>query len=216
MSTAVDGLAGAIMGAGRGAAPEPFPTTEQLDLIADGTVQGKNGLERLRIARRRHQRGRPPGAKNKRNGRVADWFIATYGDPLSAMGQIMAMPPDALMQLLTELQGNDAKHKPLRAVDVIRLKLEAAAHAAPYIHGKQPITMEVNGKRDLFVVMQNGSLTGSGISESEAEALVEEFGLAAFDTETLLVRSRDQIEDADYTEVGGDGASADSPQGGAA
>lgn len=203
MSSAPSGLAGTLTDkAGPIRAPESmFPPVDQLDLLASG-FGAPNGLDQLTTLRRRHERGRPPGARNKRNQKLSDYMISRYGDPLSVMGEIYSMPLDALMRLMIALQGGDAKHKPLRAVDAIRLKLEAAAQAAPYVHGKQPISVEVSRRKDGILVFE-GMVDGGDVSSEEMTSLIEEFGMAALEESggKLRLLKRDELVDAEFDEV---------------
>lgn len=128
-----------------------FPSVERMDALAE-ELNGRRGSRKdLRSMRRRGERGRPPGATNKRQEHVAKWFLQQYGSPLAVFGEVMNMPPDVLMDMMEALQGGDAKHRPLRAIDAIRLKIEAADKAAPYIHGKMPTEVSLTTKKDVFI-----------------------------------------------------------------
>jgi hypothetical protein len=195
MSTRPNALAEDVAAAG-----DPYPTLEQLDLIADGQVQGKSGLERLRNARRMHQRGRPPGSRNKRTGKLRDYYLAQFQHPLIALGRMANMPPDAMMQLLTELQGADAKHKPLRAIEVLRFQADLQDRIAPYIEGKQPLSIEVAHRKDLTVLVPGLNAPGlDQVSLDDLAAAIEAHGLAAFDPETLKMLP--PPVDADFDDV---------------
>lgn len=187
MSTEPTGLGGAL--ADRGAAApdlEPelsfFPSIEQLDNLPR-TRGGRYGREELRNLRRHGERGRPPGSRNKRNVKFAQYFTQKFGDPLDVMGEIMAMPLDALLEHMEAAQGGDAKHKPVRAIDGIRLKLEAANLAAPYVRGKQPISVEVTDRKDMVLLVPGLNVSAEHDVET-MRAAVEEHGLAAIDFET--------------------------------
>ncbi len=211
MSSAADGLMGAVTDrAGPVRAPETmFPPVEQLDMLQTGS-HPLTGLEQMRELRRRHERGRPPGSRNKRNQKLADYMVAKYGDPLAVMGEIYSMPLDALMTMMIALQGCDDKHKPLRAVDAIRLKLEAAEKAAPYVHGKQPISVEVSRRKDGILVFE-GMVDGGEATSEDMAALIEEFGMAALEEGDgkLRLLKREELIDADFEDVeSDDGASA--------
>lgn len=188
------------MSAARHAPESMFPSIEQMDFIADGLAGKGNGLERMRVARRLHERGRPAGSRNRRTEKFASYFIGKFGDPLDVFGEIMSMPVDALMQMMIDLQGGDAKHKPIRAIDVLRLKLEAADKAAPYVRGKQPISIEVAGRKDAIILMAGNNVDLGEVSAQDARDLIEEFGLAAFSGEMKLL-PRDKIIDAEYADI---------------
>lgn len=178
-----------------------FPTSEQMDFLADGHAKGLKGVDRLRHARRSKGPGRPPGAQNRRNQKLSAYMIDRYGDPLSVAGELYSMPLDELYRLMDELQGGDAKHKPLRAIDVIRVKLEAARDAAPYVHGKQPVSIEVSRRKDGILVFE-GMVDGV-TSPEEMTSLIEQYGLAALEESggRLRLLGRADLADAEFVEV---------------
>lgn len=127
------------------------PSPEQLDMLALENRQGitRDGLRNLRLEQRR--RGRPAGAQNKRNKDVARWFVAKYGDPLSVLGEIMNTPPDLLYQQMVAAQGGERKSKRITGADAIRLRNDAAKEVLPYIHGKQPLRVDVTKRADVIL-----------------------------------------------------------------
>src|SRR3546814_14214536 len=110
-------------------------------------VHGRLQKSELRAYRARGQRGRPPGSRNKRNVTVAAYFVGKYGHPLDVFGEIMSRPIDVLIDEMEAAQGGDAEHTPVRAIDALRRKLEAANAAAPYIGGKPPVSFEVSRRK---------------------------------------------------------------------
>jgi hypothetical protein len=74
-------------------------------------------------------RGRPPGAKNKRSKRIADYYVQRYGDPLDALGQLANTPLRQLIEVLMEADGSaEREARLLEGVDeaVAHLKLLSA------------------------------------------------------------------------------------------
>jgi hypothetical protein len=73
----------------------------QLEMLRrpDGTLPAGA----IQIAR---GRGRPPGAKNKRSKRIADYYVQRYGDPLDALGQLANTPLRQLIEVLMEADGS--------------------------------------------------------------------------------------------------------------
>lgn len=216
MSTEPTGLAGAALDRAADAAPdvEPelgfFPSVADVDAMP--RVHGRLQKSELRAYRARGQRGRPPGSRNKRNVTVAAYFVGKYGHPLDVFGEIMSRPLDVLIDEMEAAQGGDAKHKPVRAIDAMRLKLEAANAAAPYIEGKQPVSVEVSRRKDMVLVVPGLSVAGEGDAE-EVRAAIEEHGLAAIDPDSgeLVMRATrvryDPLPDDDGDD-GGSGADA--------
>lgn len=197
MSTDPTGLAGALVdqAGSRPAEIEPeltfFPSVADMDALA--RTNGRLQREDLRNLRRRGERGRPPGSRNRRNVKFAAYFIGKFGDPLDVMGEIMSRPIDVLIDEMEAAQGGDAKHKPVRAIDAMRLKLEAADKAAPYVRGKQPVSIEVSDRKDMVLLVPGLNVLGDHDVET-MRAAIEEHGLAAIDPDTqelvLLPTSR--------------------------
>lgn len=158
-----------------------FPSIEEMDAMPRGHG-GRYTRADLR-ARRKGERGRPPGSRNKANVKFANYFIAKFGDPHDVMGEIMAMPLDALIEHMEAAQGGDAKHKPVRAIDAMRMKIEAADKVAPYVRGKQPISIEVTGRKDL-VLLVPGLNVPTNVDPQTLSDAITEHGLAALDPES--------------------------------
>lgn len=150
---------------------EFFPSTAQLDLLADqkSTAEKKAALR----ASRKRGPGRPPGARNHRQKDIAAWFVQKYGDPLSALGEIMTMPPDALYDMMVVAQGGEDKGKKLTGKDAVQLKIAAANDALPYIHGKKPITIDRKGNPDAVIIIpgMNAPQAESGVLADSIEKL---------------------------------------------
>jgi hypothetical protein len=159
-----------------------FPSWEEMDALPRNAA-GRVEKEDLRKLRMQNQVGRPPGSRNRRNLKFAQYFIEKFGDPLDVMGEIMSMPLDVLIDQMEAAQGGDAKHKPVRAIDAMRLKMEAADKAAPYVRGKQPISVEVTDRKDLVLVVP-GLNVGGGHDAETVRAAIEEHGLAAIDPDS--------------------------------
>lgn len=188
MSTDPTGLAGAMADHSSSIGPdvEPelsfFTTMEEMDAVDRPGGRRLNRSD-LRDIRRRRERGRPPGSRNKRNVKLAQWYLAKYGNPLSVYGEIINTPDDVLMDELEALQNGDAKHKPVRAIDVKRLKMDAADRVAPYIIGKQPVSIEVNDRKDMVLLVPGLNVHG-GHDVETIRAAIEEHGLGAIDPDT--------------------------------
>lgn len=128
------------------------PSPEQLDMLAaeKGGIS-REGLRRLRQGDGRTGPGRRPGALNKRSKDLAKWFIGRYGDPIGVLGEIMNTPPDLLYQQMVAAQGGESKSKRITGADAFRLRNEAAKEVMPYIHGKQPLRVDVNSRADVIL-----------------------------------------------------------------
>ncbi len=182
-----------------------FPSWEEMDEIRGRSAsQTREGLRQLR---RRGERGRPPGSKNRAQQKFAAYFIGKFGDPHDMMGEIMSMDLDVLIEEMEVAQGGDAKHKPVRAIDALRLKVDCADRIAPYIRGKQPISIEVTGRKDAVIII-GGINAPSDVDPQLLSDAITEHGLAALDPDSrelrLLPASR-RIEPIPDEDDDGDG-----------
>jgi len=200
MSTDPTGLAGAVADHAKDATSEIEPELTFFPPVADMDALPRKGgritREQLRNLRRHGERGRPPGSRNRRNVKFAAYFVGKFGDPLDVMGEIMSRPLDLLIEEMEAAQGGDAKHKPVRAIDAMRLKLEAADKAAPYVRGKQPVSIEVTDRKDMVLLVPGLNVLGDYDVET-MRAAIEEHGLAAIDPETqeLVMLPTDRREE---------------------
>lgn len=162
-----------------------FPSWEEMDEIRGRSATAtREGIRRLR---REGAKGRPPGSKNRAQQKFAQYFIAKFGDPHDMMGEIMSMPLDVLIEEMEAAQGGDAKHKPVRAIDALRLKVDCADRIAPYVRGKQPISIEVSGRKDAVIVI-GGINAPSDVDPKVLSDAITEHGLAALDPDARELR----------------------------
>jgi hypothetical protein len=82
-----------------------LPDAHQLELLREG--DGSLSRHNIHLAR---GRGRPKGATNKRTKKVADYFVAKYGDPIDVLGALTTMPLKTLVDVLMEADGG-AEHR---------------------------------------------------------------------------------------------------------
>lgn len=245
VSTGASSLETAI----EGAAGRPFGTSmlpDPVQLEAFRGTDGKLTAEAISVVR---GRGRPPGSRNKRQKKVADYFVAKYGDPLDVLGQLMTTPLRQLVDVLMEADGGAEREAKLfemveeatthikslksivggeagrevafelsdaiekladaakaingkpgkLALDALALQLQATFRSLEYVHGKQPVTLDVNNKADL-VIFAPELLKQFGIDAPSLHQAISERGLEAFDEEAMTILPPPP-EDADFEEV---------------
>ncbi len=177
-----------------------FTEAEQLDLLRD--KDGKLPADALRQVRRAQGRGRPEGARNKRNEKIAKWFIERFGDPLSALGEIMNSPLDVLYEQMVLAQGGEFKGKRVTGRDAMDLKMSAIREALPYIHGKQPIAIDVTGKADAVIFIP-GLNAPAGFTSDQLTDAVETLGVQAIETNGIRLADGRllQPEDSEFEDV---------------
>lgn len=179
-----------------------FTEADQLDLLRDPKTGAlpKDALRQIRAAR---GSGRPLGARNKRNEKIAKWFIEQFGDPLSALGEIINLPLDVLYEQMLLAQGGEAKGKRVTGRDAMEIKLRAINDALPYIHGKQPIAIDVTGKADAVIFIP-GLNAPAGFTAGQLTDAVETLGVQAIEANGIRLADGRlvQADDAEFEEIG--------------
>jgi hypothetical protein len=221
-----------------------LPDASQLELL-----RGEDGRIAPAAIHQVRTRGRPRGARNKRQKKVADYFVAKYGDPLDVLGQVMTTPLKQLVEVLREADNAHEREERLArlvetieqevgamcaggslnagqmrqlvgvvdkladvakvlratpgklALDALALQIQTTRAALEYVHGKQPVSIEVTGKADL-VVFAPEILRQHGIDAGDLQHAIATRGLEAFDAESMRILPP---EDAEFSEIGEDG-----------
>lgn len=226
-----------------GAAASP----EQLDLLRDATT-GKLPANVFRIMREEERRvGRPKGAGNKRNEKLAKLICAKHGDPVQFMASVYSRPLDQIVELLRIADNSDEREQLLeglveqfqaqiaaiaasapgvaalkrldsiadRLIDIARvlqykpgdlavkalsLQVQAAKEVATYVHGKQPVTVDVRNKKDMVLIVP-GLNAPIGMDPTALENEIRERGLDALDYENMTFLPRSETEEGEFEEV---------------
>ena|GEM_PF-3400968 len=141
-----------------------MPSAEQLDLLRD--EDGKLPKNVFQVAR---QRGRPPGARNKRDQDLSAYIVHKYGDPVDALGNVMTMDWQTLRDLWVAAQRSEDKSKPVRIRDVAEFWLKCVQELMDRVHGKAVQRLEVDGKVDGFIfapqLLPKGAVSDSALME---------------------------------------------------
>jgi hypothetical protein len=208
----------------------------QLDLLRDpSTGRLPTDVFRRIRAGEVQRRGRPPGARNKRNTKLAQLVTQQHGDPLMFLASVYAMPLDQLVEMMQNADGSAAREERLldlveqaagfmsnmnsqvrigivnpktlqkladtvervvNAAAVLRSKpgelaakafaaqVVAAKEVAPYVHGKQPLTVDVTGKADMVLLIP-GLNAPAGVDARQLQAAVEAHGIDAIDFDSM-------------------------------
>jgi hypothetical protein len=224
----------------------------QLDLLRD--EQGKLPADVFRRLRAEERgRGRPPGAGNRRNKKLAQLICEKHGDPVIFMASVYDMPLDQLVELLRIADNSHEREEQMNAlsdrleehikkmvdrgtvaskaewqqiervidrlIDVskmiqfkpgdlaakaLMIQLAAAKETGPYVHGKQPISVEVTSKADI-VVFAPEILKQHGLDPDQVQAAIAKYGLEAFDPDTMTLQlpapEEGEFEDVDSGEA---------------
>lgn len=107
------------------------------------------------------QRGRPKGSKNKRTEAWTAYLLSNYRSPLEAMVQAYCMPVHDLAELLG-----------CKLLDAFKLQILAAKEAAPYLHQKQPVAVDIQGKPPVSLTINTGAPAGQPVAAPGDGAVV--------------------------------------------
>jgi hypothetical protein len=95
--------------------------------------------------------GRPKGALNKRTSEWVDYIEARYRSPLIFLAECFNRPARALAAELN--------CEPLEAYKV---QVDAAKNLAPFLHQKQPLAVQVDGKGVVQLILEDPSAPSDG------------------------------------------------------
>jgi hypothetical protein len=98
------------------------------------------------------------------------------------MAEKLADAIDKLALAASRISGKPGK----LALDALALQLQAHRTALEYVHGKQPIAIDLRKSADVVIVAPE-ILRQHGIDPAELANAVAERGLEAFDPETLMI-----------------------------
>ncbi len=202
MSSGPSSFVGALADAA-GENPSEFgfmPDPDLLDGLRDTKGRlPKNALQQMRL---RRGRGRPQGARNKRSEKTAKWFIDRFGDPLAALGEIMNMPFDQIYETMVLIQGGEAKNKRITGRDAMEFWRDSVLDALPYVHGKQPIAIDITGKADAVIFIP-GLNAPAGFTGDQLTQAVETLGVQAIEANGIRLADGRllQAEDAEFEDA---------------
>lgn len=168
------------------------PSAEQLNLLRD--EKGELPPNVFALAR---QQGRPPGATNKRSQSLAKYIVEKYGDPADALGNVMSMDWGTLRELFRQAQGGEAKHKPVRMVDVAKFWLDCTRELMDRVHGKPTQKLEVDAKVEGVIFAPSLLPQGSSQAIEHFTSKLLAAGVTAEDIREL----ESEIQEAEFVEV---------------
>lgn len=171
-----------------------LPDAVQLDMLRgpDGKAVDAGAIRQVR------GRGRPEGARNKRSKKIAQYIVQKFGDPIDALGNLATMPLADLLAIMREAQGGEAKYKPVRAIDAMALQVGVLKDLLTYVHGRQPLSVEVATKTDAFIIIPGINAPANVPAEQMEDALTRR-GMDAIDFEQM--RMIDAPQDAEFEPV---------------
>lgn len=156
MSTDPEKGASGELGAGLGAAIElamrraadhrghALLPAQQLGLLPDqeaATPAGEGGK----------RPGRPPGSVNKRTAEWVEYIEARYRSPLVFLAEAFNRPVGVL-----------AAELGCEPLEAFKLQVDAAKNLAPYLHQKQPLAVQVDGKGVVYLQLEDPNAPSDG------------------------------------------------------
>jgi hypothetical protein len=127
-----------------------LPDAHQLDLLP-----GDRGP--ARTVQEYRGRGRPPGSANRANKDFRRFILSQHAHPGVALARTYDRPVELLAQELS-----------CTLLEAYQLQQRAAIELLPYIEGKAPVTVNVQRRNDVVVIMP-----GAGTSDDELGAMQE-------------------------------------------
>lgn len=89
--------------------------------------------------------------------------------------------------------------KQISAIDVLALQIRVGQDLMTYVHGRQPISVDVREKTDAVVIIP-GINAPTDVSQQQLAEVINQRGLDALDFQNMKLL--DAPEDADFSEVG--------------
>ena len=112
------------------------------------------GPERTNAIRRGP--GRPAGAVNRRTAAMADWLLKRYPSPLQALAETYSRRVHDLAEELG-----------CSRLEAFQLQLRAAVELAPYLHGKMPVSIDLNASNIPMIMMADPAQFTGGAEAAE-------------------------------------------------
>lgn len=151
------GLTAAIEATGAGDVPER-PAAMQLTLLPSLRSAPEGDIDRQEdeVSGGERGRGRPAGSRNRATQEMIDYLAAKgYGQPLERLAQLYSADPVVL-----------AYEQNLTRAEALDLVVKAAIAALPYVHRKQPVAVDMQGKGMLQLVI--GDVGQKVVDEADA------------------------------------------------
>lgn len=101
--------------------------------------------------------GRPQGSINKRTAEWVAYIEARYRSPLIFLAETFNRPAIAL-----------AAELGCEPLDAFKLQVDAAKNLAPYLHQKQPLAVQVDGKGVVHLVLEDPNAPSDGAGRGGA------------------------------------------------
>lgn len=206
-----------------------LPDAVQLSLLAG--EQGEVSVDTIRQVR---GRGRPEGAGNRRNKKIAQYIVQKYGDPLDALANMAFMPLSHLVSVIREADLGEGDEeldrieriiaqlghaldkktaerlaarllrylstKKISAMDVALMQSATLRDLMTYVHGRQPLSVEVSGKTDAFIIIP-GLNAPADVPMEQLEDALNQRGMDAIDFEQMKLID---VAEGEFTPVADD------------
>lgn len=133
----------------------PLMPAEELAALPEGDFARRRAL-------RTGRPGRPAGAINRSTEEWRRFLLGKYPSPLQVLCETFSRPVHDLMAELG-----------CTRLEAFKIQMQAAAEAAPYLHGKMPVEIQVSGPRPVFIMSDPKDwLRHMGATEAEASAVL--------------------------------------------
>lgn len=123
----------------------------QLGLLPDRDTDGGAGEGGKRAP------GRPQGSVNKRTAEWVEYIETRYRSPLIFLAEAFNRPAIAL-----------AAELGCEPLEAFKLQVDAAKNLAPYLHQKQPLAVQVDGKGVVHLILEDPNAPSDGAGRGGA------------------------------------------------
>jgi hypothetical protein len=161
------GIAAALDRAGPGGPPGEAAVQGELLPLPSSAAPG---TEARPIEEKKRGPGRPAGSPNKRTEAWTQYLLANYRSPLEGLADAASMRTQDLIDRL------ELKRADLTNADVIALykaQIAAAVQLAPYLHSKQPTSIDVGGEGGVRLAFLMPSMAEGGRGSGDREAMID-------------------------------------------
>ena len=101
--------------------------------------------------------GRPPGSRNKRTDEWAEWILGRHTSPLDFLATVYTRPVEML-----------ALELGCKRLEALKLQVVAAKELAPYVHQKQPVSVNVDQTGVVTLILEPVAPAATGIQGEDA------------------------------------------------
>jgi len=161
------GIKAAIDRAGPGDPPAADGVQGELLPLPSSAAPGSTARQ---VEEKKRGPGRPAGSTNKRTEAWTQFLLANYSSPLECLAAVSSMRTADLIDRLG-LKGDELTND--QRINVFKAQIAAAVQLAPYLHSKQPTSIDVGGEGGVKLAFLMPSMADAGRGSQDSEAMID-------------------------------------------